>query len=341
MNNQRLRFSRRQFVGQAGMGLAGVTSGAAVSSFALPARVQARSLSPDQLPRRVLGRTGLSVTAMCLGTAPCGIAPSISVDEVARIVEEAIDLGINFIDTSERYGNAEEGVGKVMTRRRHEVILATKVWADTIEEAEKKLAGSLRNLQTDCVDILYFHNLGQRDMNRALGPDGVFPWLLRQREKGVCRFVGISGHNLPSRFLPFLQTGDVDVVLMTINFADRYTYNFEERVLPLCREKNVGVVAMKVFGAPDPATGSWANPKALPRIGLENLELAVRYALSLPGVHSVNLGVHTIEQLREDVQIVSRFRPLEPAEWKKIEELGPQLAAKWGPHFGPVEEEAA
>ncbi len=177
-------------------------------------------------------------------------------------------------------------------------------------------------------------------MTRALGPEGVFPWLLRQREKGVCRFVGISGHNLPSRFLPFLQTGDVDVVLMTINFADRYTYNFEERVLPLCREKNVGVVAMKVFGAPDPATGSWANPKALPRIGVENLELAVRYALSLPGVHSVNLGVHTIEQLREDVKIVSRFRPLEPADWKRIEELGPQLAAKWGPHFGPVEEEA-
>jgi len=335
------RLSRRNFVGTAGASLVGSVSAGTVVPSLLPELTLGSETTSGEIPRRILGRTGLSVTAMCLGTAPCGIAPSISTEEVARIVEEALDLGINFVDTSERYGNAEEGVGKVMARRRKEVILATKVWADTIEEAEKKLADSLRKLNTDYADILYFHNLGQRDVKRALGPDGVFPWLLRQKEKGVCRFVGISGHNLPGRFLPFLETGEVDVVLMTINFGDRYTYNFEERVLPLCRQMNVGVVAMKVFGAPDPATGSWSNPKALPSVGVENIELAIRYALSLPGVHSANLGVHTLEQLRQNVEIVKNFRPLGPEDWARIEEIGPKLAAKWGEHFGPVEEETS
>lgn len=335
------RLSRRRFVGSAGISLVGSASAGTLVPPFVPEIAAGGQTRLGEIPQRVLGRTGLPVTVMCLGTAPCGIAPSISAEEVARIVEEAIDLGINFVDTSERYGNAEEGVGKVMARRRKEVILATKVWADTIEEAEKKLANSLRKLNTDYADILYFHNLGQRDMKRALGPDGVFPWLLRQKEKGVCRFVGISGHNLPGRFLPFLETGEVDVVLMTINFGDRYTYNFEERVLPLCREKNVGVVAMKVFGAPDPATGSWGNPKALPNVGVENIELAIRYALSLPGVHSANLGVHTVEQLRQNVEIVKNFRPLGPEDWARIEEIGPKLAAKWGAHFGPVEEETS
>jgi predicted aldo/keto reductase-like oxidoreductase len=341
MGEERRQLSRRNFVGNAGAGFVGAVSSRAVGSPLLEEIAEGSQAGSGPLPRRLLGRTGLPVTLMCLGTAPCGIAPSISVDEVARIVEEAIDLGINFVDTSERYGNAEEGVGKVMARRREEVILATKVWADTIEEAEKKLAESLRKLRTDYADILYFHNLGQRDMKRALGSEGVFPWLLRQREKGVCRFVGISGHNLPARFLRFLDTGEVDVVLMTINFADRYTYNFEERVLPICREKNVGVVAMKVFGAPDPATGSWSNPKALPNVGLENIELAIRYALSLPGVHSANLGVHTLEQLRHNVEIVRNFRPLGPEDWARIEEIGPKLASKWGEHFGPREEGGA
>jgi len=262
----------------------------------------------------------------------------VSTAEVARIVNEAIDLGINFIDTSERYGNAEEAVGLVMERRRKEVILATKIWADTIPEAEQKLAEAFRRLKTDYAEVLYFHNLGQRDMERALKPDGVFPWLLKQREAGKCRFVGISGHNLPARFLPFLETGQVDVALMTLNFADRFTYNFEERVLPACRDRNVGVVAMKVFGAPDPATGSWGNPQALPRVGLENVELAIRYALSLPAVASANLGVHTVEQLRQDVEIVRRFQPLSAEEQAKLETVGRQLARQWGEHFGPVEE---
>jgi len=335
-DDQRQRISRRGFVRRVGC----VAGTAALASGASPS-LAAADAAPGELPRRVLGRTGLSVTCMTLGTAPCGIAKSISAPEVADVVNEALDLGINFVDTSEKYGNAEEGVGLALGRRRKDIFLATKVWADTVEEAEKKLASSLKTLKTDYADVLYFHNLGGRDVEHARDPDGVFTWLVKQKQAGTCRFVGISAHNLPGRFPPFLETGEVDVILVAINFADRYTYNFEESVLPVARKHDVGVVAMKVFGAPDPKTGSWGNPEAKPNVGEENVELAVRYALSVPGVATVNLGVHTVEQLRQNVEIVKRFQALTPDEQQMLATLGKQMAAQWGEHFGPVAEEQA
>ncbi|HID77701.1 MAG TPA: aldo/keto reductase [Planctomycetaceae bacterium] len=283
-----------------------------------------------------MGRTGLEVTCLTLGTAPAGIAKTIAPEGVARVVDEAIDLGVNFIDTSPKYGNAEEGVGLVMARRRREVLLATKIWADTVNDAQRLLANSLKTLKTDYVDVLYFHHLGDRDVERARKEDGVFTWLLKQKRAGKCRFVGISGHNRPGRFPEFLETDQVDVILVVVNFVDRHTYGFEDKVLPVARRHNTGIVAMKVFGGPDPKTGSWGNPDAKPMVGLQGVELAVRYALSTPGVASVNLGVHTVEQVRRNVEIVRRFEPLTDQEWEEVGRLGRQLAVQWGDHFGPV-----
>lgn len=328
---QRTRISRRSFVQTAGL-----AASAAALGTVVPVRPAVETSGGSPLARRVLGRTRLEVTTMTLGAAPCGIANDVSLEEVAQIANLAVDLGINFIDTSPKYGKSEEGIGRALGARRKDIYLATKVWADTIAEAEQSLANSLKTLRTDYVDVLYFHHLGDRLVEKAREPEGVFTWLLKQKQAGKCRFVGISGHNLPGRFTPFLDSGEVDVILVAVNFVDRHTYNFEEKVLPLARRHNAGVVAMKVFGAPDPKTGSWDTRKAKPMIGETNLELAVRYALSLPGVATVNLGVHTAEQLRQDVDIVKRFRPLSPEEERAALTLGKEWAATWGPHFGPA-----
>jgi hypothetical protein len=308
--------------------------GAGASPVAAAETASADAAPP--LPRRVLGRTGLSITCMTLGTAPAGIAKTITPPQVARVVNEAIDLGVNSVDTSPKYGNAEEGVGLALGRRRKDVVLATKIWADDVPDAETKLAASLATLKTDYVDLLYFHHLGDRDVEKARKADGVFTWLLKQKQAGKCRFVGISGHNLAGRFPDFLETGEVDVILVALNFADRHTYGFEEKVLPLAQKHNTGIVAMKVFGGPDPATGSWGSPDAKPNVGTERVELAIRYALSLPGVATANLGVHTVEQVRQNVEFVRKFRPLSDDEQKTTVELGKKLAADWGPHFGPA-----
>jgi predicted aldo/keto reductase-like oxidoreductase len=327
--------SRREFVCQAG---------SAAMAFPVVSALAAES-SPKgaagELPRRVLGRTNLSVTCMTLGTAPCGISSAISVQQVADVVNAALDLGINSIDTSPKYGKAEQGVGLGLGRRRKDVILATKVWADTVADAEAKLSSSLKTLKTDYADLLYFHHLGDRDVKHARDSEGVFTWLVKQKKAGRCRFVGISGHNLPGRFAPFLETGEVDVILVNLNYIDRYTYNFEEKVLPLARKHNAGIVAMKVFGGPDPKQGSWGDPNARALVGSQNAELAIRYALSLPGVATANLGVHNVDQVRENVEIVKRFQALSAAEQEKVTRLGRELAPRWKDHFGPVEEKPA
>jgi predicted aldo/keto reductase-like oxidoreductase len=329
-DDKRETISRRSFVRRAGAVALGTTVGSA------PVAETPAITGSAELPRRVLGKTGLSVTCMTLGTAPCGLAKTSSPQAVARVVNLALDLGVNFVDTSPGYGKAEEGVGLALGRRRKQILLATKVRADDLPDAEQKLAKSLATLRTDYVDVLYFHDLGDRDVRQARNPDGVFTWLLRQKQAGKCRFVGVSGHNLPGRFPAFLETGDVDVILVTVNFVDRHTYAFEEKVLPLARKHKVGVVAMKVFGGPDPKTGSWANPDAKPNVGQERVELAIRYALSTPGVASANLGVHNPQQVRQNVEIVRRFHFLSPDEQQMVAQLGRELAGQWGAHFRPV-----
>ncbi|MGQ9505118.1 MAG: aldo/keto reductase [Thermogutta sp.] len=330
------RVSRRCFVCQAG-----VLTGTAMLGGIVPARLSsAFESSAEPLPRRILGRTGESITIFTLGTAPCG--NSRSVEEIAEIVNAAIDLGVTSIDTAPAYVRAEEGVGKVMKTRRKEVFLATKVPADTAEEGERSLAKSLRLLQTDYVDLLYYHSVGNRNVKVAFDPEGAFSWLVKQKKAGKCRYIGISGHNLPGRFAPFLNTGEVDVLLVVVNFVDRHTYAFEEQVLPVARKHNVGIIAMKVLGGADPAKGSYGNPQSVARLASarpDRVEAAIRYALSVPGVTSVNLGVNSVKQLKQDLEYFHRFQPLSDSEMAKLLEEGREVAAAWGPHFGPVAEE--
>ena len=333
--------TRRGFIKQAP---AAVLAASAASS--LVASAVARTVAPkvsQPLPRRVLGRTKLEVTSMALGTAPCGMSMAISPAQVGEIVKTALDLGVNYIDTAPGYGNAEEGIGLGLGKRRKQIILGTKLYTDSVTKAEEMFSGSLKHLKTDYVDLLYFHQLGDRDIAKSRKADGVFTYILKQKKLGKCRFVGVTSHNRPGRVAEFLETGLVDVVMFPVNFADNYTYGYEKDVLPIARKHNIGVVAMKVFGGPalkkdGKWSWRWEDPKNQANVGAENVEMAIRYGLSVPGVSTVNLGVHNIDQVRQNVKHVTAFKPLSDSERKKLAKLGKKLAAKWGPQYGPVEE---
>ena len=321
--------TRRSFVQQTGLLTGGVLLGSA-------AKAATADDSNKELPRRVLGRTGFSTTSLIIGTAAVGYSRNISVQDIGDIVNTALDEGVNHIDTARHYAKAEEGVAIGLGSRRKETFLATKVWADTVDVAEKSLAKSFETLKTDYVDLLYFHSIGNRDVERAMDPDGVFTWLVKQKKAGKARFIGISGHNLPARFVPFLESGQVDVMMVLMNFVDRYTYNFEEKALPVARKHNVGAVAMKVFGGPVGGFSSYGGPKVPPLVGDKYVPLAIRYGLGLPGVSAVNLGVHDPEQVRQNVRHVKDYRPLEAQEQAELARVGRQMAEEWGPHFGKV-----
>ncbi len=288
--------------------------------------------TPGGIPRRILGRTNEPVCMFTLGTAACGSLPP---PEIAKLINVALDEGVTAVDTSQNYQNAQEGVGLALGKRRSDVFLSTKVFANNIADAEKSLATSIKLLKTDYFDVLYYHGLGNLDISRAWEPDGVFTWLIKQKKAGKCRFIGVSGHNLAARFPRFLASGEVDVVLAIVNFADRHTYHFEEEVLPVARKHNVGIVAMKVFGG---AAGmNYRNPQR-PQLEVQHVPLALRYALSTPGVASANLGIHSVEQIRANVRMIKEFQPLPPAEMTRAIDLGRDLAIAWGEHFGPARE---
>lgn len=330
-NSDQQAISRRSFC--QGSLLAGGILAAGAPAIAA---AEAASEAGGPLAQRVLGRTQVSVPIMTLGTAPCGLSPKIPIPEISKIVVEALELGVNAIDTAPAYIKSEEAIGAVLGPRRKEVFLSSKVLADTVEEADTSLSKSFRLLKTDWIDLVYYHSAGDHDVEKAVQPDGVFTWLVQQKKAGKFRFLGISGHNRPNRFVPLLETGEVDVLLTLVNFIDRFTYGFEDTVLPVARKHDVGIVAMKVFGGARKSTGSYENPDSPPELDTEHLPSAVRYALSTPGVATANLGVHNIQQLHKNLEMVKQFTPLSEEEQRQLAQLGRSLAAKWGPHFGPV-----
>lgn len=331
-NRSRPHVSRRSFLQAASAAGAGTL----LMTNTAQARPRETTSAQGTFPQRVLGRTGRKVSTLALGTWPCGMSNEVDIPAVGKLVEESLQLGINFIDAANVYGKAEEAIGIALEGRRDEVFLTSKVWADTAQEAEQSLQASLRKLRTDYVDLMYIHSIGNRDTKKVLGQDGTLEFLLQKKKEGVVRHIGISGHHLPERFLPVIRTGKIDVLMVAMNFVDQHTYGFETKVLPVALEHKMGIACMKVYGGMRGGFGAAAGPNTGPMIQSKMKSLAVRYALGLPGVATCVIGPHTIEQLRENARLVSEYRPLSSDELASVTQEGKRLAADWKDHFGPV-----
>lgn len=285
------------------------------------------------LPRRVLGKTGVRVPILGFGTASLGIRRN--VPNAVELLNEAIDRGVNYMDTAPShtgYGRAQVQLGHVLKNRRKDVFLVTKSHEANGDAALRLLQSNLRELQTGYADLVYVHSLGDLDVDTVTAKDGILPALMKAKKDGLCRFVGISGHHRPAKFLKILADWDIDVMMCAVNFADRNTYDFEGRVFPVAARKNVGLVAMKVFGGADWRSQAMSN-RMMPE---EYLRQAFRYSLSLPRVATSVIGMATREELLQNLAWAKQFQPLSPAERAALEEPGRKLAGQWGAHFGAV-----
>lgn len=286
----------------------------------------------DPLPRRVLGRTGFRASILGIGMAPIGFGGH-SRAAAVRLVHEALELGINYVDVAPAYADAEEKLGYALRGRREGVFLVTKVNEQRREAILRQIQRSLRLLQTDVVDAIHLHNLGDFNQREALhDEDGGLAALREARRRGYVRYLGISGHLRPGLFTAAIDTGEIDLVMPALNFVDRHTYNFEHHVLPAARRHRAAVVAMKVLGG---AVGM-VYDKPTPAMLADHYEDALRYALGLDGVSVAVIGLGSSEEIRRAVAGAQAYRPLEPAELQAVLARGKELAAKWGPHFGPV-----
>jgi aryl-alcohol dehydrogenase-like predicted oxidoreductase len=141
------------------------------------------------LPRTVLGRTGLTVTRFGIGGAYC---------KTADLYRTALDCGVNYVDTARSYrdGEDEKVIGQAIQGRRDDLILATKTLQRDAEGARKELETSLSLLGTDYIDIYQLHYLNtQADREQALGPGGAIETVQKAREEGLIRFIGVTGHD--------------------------------------------------------------------------------------------------------------------------------------------------
>jgi hypothetical protein len=279
------------------------------------------------------------VSVIGLGTALLGHQnhnkPEIS--KLVKVFTEAVELGINYVDTGRIYGGAEEALKAVLAGRRDKVFLVTKAWANTAAEAEKSFHESLGTLGVEAVDVLHLHSAGDKDIDKVLGPGGSWEFLERAKTEGKCRFIGITGHSRPANFVRLLETGRVDCMMVAMNFVDRHIYGFEEKVLPVAQKHKTGVMAMKVYGGVNGGFQNYGAPTAQPsQLKAEHHLQSIRYLKSLPGITGMVIGAHSSEQLRENVKRVLEAKPLAKDELEALIVRGKEIAQGWSPRFGPV-----
>ena len=269
------------------------------------------SLPTNPLPKRPLGKTGFQATIYGLGGLYT-ISKHNRRDAAVEIINRAIDLGVNYIDTSARYGAgaSELNIGMVMKERRDEVFLATKCPDYTYDGTMALVEQSLRRLQTDHLDLYQHHFLGRlgqlEQLQRKRSARQAFE---RLRDEGVIRYIGVTGHS--ARVLAdALEDYPYDCALITLNAAREVMDDPEDldRFFRLAQEKGVGVIAMKVV-----VRG------ALIERGLDIRHL-LPYVLSYP-VSTAIVGITELAHLEQNVRIARAFEPLGQKEMAEIQAL--------------------
>lgn len=286
--------TRREFLETAAVtaGAAALTTGPAAAAAALP--------------RRPFGKTGFDVPILAFG---CGSRFLMYKDEdtALQTLNSVIDSGITYLDTAVGYGNgeSERRVGMVMKTRRNEVRLATKIpeSARTRDAALREVEGSLKRLQTDHLDVLHLHSLGdEADLARIEAADGAIKALYELRDQKVARAIGMTSHTDGAVMAKAIAHNDLNAVQMAMNPA--HAARFEELALPAANKKGLGVICMKVT-AQEKLVGQGAG-----KIDIERL---VRYALSLP-VSMCVIGMPKPEFIQQNAAIARAFTPLSPVE---------------------------
>jgi aryl-alcohol dehydrogenase-like predicted oxidoreductase len=193
--------------------------------------------------KTTLGRTGLTVNKDGFGVLPLQRA---TMDEAVRILNRALDGGINYYDTARAYTDSEEKIGRALASRRGEFILATKTTAATVEGFWRDLETSLTNLKTDHIDIYQFHNPPDYprpgDATRG-GGAGLYEAMVAAKEQGKIRFIGITNHRLPVARAA-VESGLYD----TLQFPFSYLSDEKDAgLVNLSAEKNMGFICMKAL----------------------------------------------------------------------------------------------
>ena len=277
-----------------------------------------------KMPMRPLGKTGHMVGIYSLGGQASVETPG--KEEIAvEIVNRAIDLGINYIDTAAAYGRAselltksdamgtsEKNIGQVMKTRRNEVFLASKTHDRTYDGSMRLLEKSLNNLQTDHLDLWQVHNVKAREkdiIDTFFQDGGVLKAMEKAKAEGIVKNIGFTGHEDPEVLNMMAERYDFDNVLVAINAADKHYNSFIEKFLPTAVEQGIGIVGMKIP----------ARDRIFDMGGIITMKEAMDYVMTLP-VSTIIIGIDEIAELEENIRIAQEFVALSADELLAIED---------------------
>lgn len=260
-----------------------------------------------EIPKRILGKTGVEVTRIGLGGE--GVLRTFGQEREAReVIARALDLGITYCESARAYSGSESYYGLALGERRNDIFLASKSHDRTADGANKHLETTLANMKTDRLDLWQLHDLrSEADLAVIFGPGGAIEAFDRAKREGRVRFVGVTGHQDPAILLKALDLYPFDTVLMPVNPAEPVHLSFLDTVLPEARRRNLGVIGMKVLcrglGLRVPSCGE--------------VEPWIRYALAHQ-VSTVVIGCDDLQQVERNAAAASK-EPMMEAERRALE----------------------
>lgn len=331
MKNNKKYLSRRGFIG-AGMA-AGATAVSARNTNAQSVSAGSESEHPynpqthKRMPTRNLGKTGYQVGILSLG-GQATVETDGKLDESIAIVSKAIDLGVNYVDTAAAYGGgvSERHIGEVMKDRRNEVFLASKTHDRSYDGSIQLLEKSLKQLNTDHLDLWQLHNVQRQDqLDQIFSSDGALKALEKAKDQGMVRFLGITGHYEPLVLARALKQYDFDTILMAVNAADAHYLSFKKYLLPLAMDKGIGIIGMKIatrgrmlscWNPPPPEE----QPERMrtPKTGTVTIKEALYYNMTLP-VSTNIIGYDNVAQVEENMKLAAEFSPLNEEQMAQLE----------------------
>lgn len=266
------------------------------------------------MEKRTLGKTGWEISVIGFGAIKLSC---LSQKECDLILNEAIDGGINYIDTADCYGDSEEKIGNALRKRRREFYLSTKVDERDYQGVEKKIERCLRRLQTEYIDLAFFHDVRASEYDRIFNSGGLEA-LEKAREKGMIRKIGISIHHTWEIMRKAIDSGVFSALMVAFSALDEDRLAAD--ILPMAYNSGIGLIAMKPLAGGRLAEWPSSIKKRKFGHGESLAQACLHYVLSNPNITCAIPGMTTLKELHENLRVGRDPRSLTAEETKLLME---------------------
>lgn len=274
----------------------------------------------------------MDVTVLGFGGAEIGFQ-SVPLETAGRLLNSALDAGLNVIDTAECYINSEQLIGQTVAGRRDQFFLFTKCGHDkdgdhwNPQKMASQVDRSLQRLKTDRVDLLQLHSCTEEQLRQG----DVIDVVKRARDAGKTRFIGYSGDGRAALYA--VESGAFDTLQISVNIADQESIDL---AVPAARARGMGIIAKRPIAnavwkhdsKPDPYYQPyWERLSKLNYDFLQGdfqnaVSVALRFTLAVPGVHTAIVGTTQPDRWRQNAELLAKAGSLEQRQFDEIR-------AKW------------